>query len=61
MTKLLAERLKGLMHKLVDRQQIAFIKNRRIMDEVLMANEYLDSRQKDKQEGFYETRYPESI
>jgi len=47
----LVERLKRVMHKLVDKQQMAFIKNRQIMDAVLVANECVDSRQKDKQVG----------
>lgn len=49
--KVLVERLERVMHKLVDRQQMAFIKNRQIMDAVLVANKCVDSREKDKQAG----------
>ncbi|WMV14449.1 hypothetical protein MTR67_007834 [Solanum verrucosum] len=49
--KLLAERLKKVIHKLVDRQQMAFIKNRQIMDAVLIANESVDFRERDKKPG----------
>lgn len=49
--KLLAERLKKVLHKLIGRQQMAFIKNRQIRDAVLMANECVESRQRDNQPG----------
>ena len=42
--KLLTKRLKNVMHKLVDTQQLVFITGRQIMDEILMANECVDSR-----------------
>lgn len=43
-SKVLTERLKGVMTKLVDSQQITFINGRQIMDVVLVANEAVDSR-----------------
>ncbi|WMV25045.1 hypothetical protein MTR67_018430 [Solanum verrucosum] len=49
--KLLAERLKKVMHKLVNKQQMAFIKSRQIMDAMLIANKCVDSKKKDKQPG----------
>lgn len=39
------------MHRLVDRRQMAFLKNRQIMDAVLVANGCVLSRQKEKQSG----------
>lgn len=38
-SKLLIERLKKVMSKLVDKHQMAFIKDRHIMDVILIANE----------------------
>lgn len=37
--KLLAERLKRVINKLVDKQQMTFIKGKQIMDAALIANE----------------------
>lgn len=43
-SKILTERLKRVMPKLVDDQQMAFIKGRQIMDAILVANECVDVR-----------------
>lgn len=50
-SKILAERLKKVIHKLVGTQQLAFIKGRQIMDAILMANELVDSRVKSSLPG----------
>lgn len=50
-SKVLTERLKGVILKLVDVHQMAFIKDRQIMDVVLVANEAVDSRMKQKKSG----------
>ena len=44
--KVLTERMKGVMAKLVDSRQMAFIQGIQIMDAVLIANEAVNSRQK---------------
>lgn len=39
LSKVLTERLKKVIDKLIDTQKMAFIKNRQIMDAILIANE----------------------
>ncbi|XP_019068969.1 uncharacterized protein [Solanum lycopersicum] len=43
LSKVLTERLKGVIGQLVDSQQMPFIEGRQIMDAVLIANEAIDS------------------
>ncbi|WMV25208.1 hypothetical protein MTR67_018593, partial [Solanum verrucosum] len=50
-SKLITERLKTVMGKLVDVHQMAFLKERQIMDAALIANELVDSRVKQKIPG----------
>ncbi|WMV19117.1 hypothetical protein MTR67_012502, partial [Solanum verrucosum] len=49
--KLLAERLKRVIDKLVNKNQMAFIKGRQIMDAALIASECVDSRLKGNTPG----------
>ncbi|WMV58251.1 hypothetical protein MTR67_051636 [Solanum verrucosum] len=50
-SKLITERLKTVMGKLVDVHQMAFLKGRQIMDAALIVNELVDSRVKQKIPG----------
>lgn len=50
-SKLITERLKIVIGKLVDGHQMAFLKGRQIMDVALLANEMVDSRVKQKKSG----------
>nr|XP_009768756.1 PREDICTED: uncharacterized protein LOC104219730 [Nicotiana sylvestris] len=50
-TLILAERLKKVIGKLVDTQQMAFIKGRQIMDAILIANECVDAKMRSKDPG----------
>ena len=43
LVKVLAKRLKRLMHKLINRAQNAFVEGRQIMDASLMVNEDIDT------------------
>lgn len=44
LSKVLTERLKRVIDRLVDVQLMTFIKNMQIMDAILIANEVVDSR-----------------
>ncbi|WMV29912.1 hypothetical protein MTR67_023297 [Solanum verrucosum] len=50
-SKLLTQRIKMVMHKLVGPQHLAFIKGRQIIDAILMANECVDARTRSRIPG----------
>ena len=50
-TKLITERMKTVMGRLINEHQMAFLKDRQIMDASLLANELVDSRVKHKISG----------
>ena len=51
LAKVLANRLKKVMHKLINKAQNAFVEGRQIMDASLMANEVIDTILKRKEKG----------
>ena len=51
LAKVLANRLKRVMHDLINRAQNAFVEGRQIMDASLLANEIIDSMIKRKEFG----------
>ena len=51
LAKVLANKLKRVMHKLISRAQNAFVEGRQIMDASLLANEVIDTLLKRKEKG----------
>ena len=51
LAKVLAYRLKRVMHKLINRAQNVFVEGRQIMDASLLANEVIDTFLKRKEKG----------
>ena len=50
-----------MVDKLVDAQQMAFIKNRQIMDAILIANEVVDSRVTQGKAGIVQAGHRKAI
>ena len=51
LAKVLANRLKGVMNRLVNKAQYAFVAGRQILDASLIAHEVIDSMVKKKERG----------
>ena len=51
LAKVLTNRLKKVMHKLINKSQSVFVEGKQIMDASLMANEVIDTMLKMKENG----------